>query len=72
MTVGDLVKVTRASIGVPAGTVGLILSSYETRGDYDTAAGEKIHMLQLIGGDFSWGQNRRYLTRDLEVINASR
>ena len=72
MTVGDLVKVTRASIGVPAGTLGLIMSSYETRGDYDTASGEKIHILQLIGGDFAWGQNRRYLGRDLEVINESR
>ena len=72
MTVGDLVKVTRASIGVPVGTLGLITSSYETRGDYDTAAGEKIHILQLVGGDFPWGQNRRYLGRDLEVINESR
>jgi len=72
MRVGDLVKVTRASIGVPMGTMGLILSSYETRGDYDTSTGEKIHILQLVGGDFPWGQNRRYLTRDLEVINASR
>jgi len=72
VTVGDLVKVTRASIGVPAGTLGLIMSSYETRGDYDTASGEKIHILQLIGGDFAWGQNRRYLGRDLEVINESR
>jgi hypothetical protein len=72
MKVGNLVRITRASIGVPAGTMGLILSSYETRGDYDTAAGEKIHILQLIGSSFPWGQNRRYLTRDLEVINESR
>jgi hypothetical protein len=72
VTVGDLVKVTRASIGVPVGTLGLIVSSHATRGDYDTASGEKIHILQLIGGDFAWGQNRRYLGRDLEVINASR
>lgn len=72
MTVGDLVKVTRAAIGVPVGTLGLIVSSHATRGDYDTASGEKIHILQLIGGDFPWGQNRRYLSRDLEVISASR
>ena len=72
MQVGNLVKVTRASIGVPVGTLGLIVSSYETRGDYDTASGEKIHILQLIGGDFVWGQNRRYLGRDLEVVNAGR
>ena len=72
MQVGDLVKVTRASIGVPIGTLGLIVSSHATRGDYDTASGEKIHILQLIGGDFAWAQNRRYLGRVLEVINASR
>ena len=72
MTVGDLVKVTRAAIGVPVGTLGLIVASYETRGDYEITPGEKIHILQLIGGDFAWGQNRRYLGRDLEVINASR
>ena len=72
MTVGDLVKVTRAAIGVPVGTLGLIVSSHETRGDYATGTGEKIHILQLIGGDFPWGQNRRYLSRDLEVINESR
>ena len=59
MTVGDLVKVTRAAIGVPVGTLGLIVSSHETRGDYDTASGEKIHILQLIGSSFPWGQNRR-------------
>ena len=71
MTAGDLVKVTRAAIGVPAGTMGLILSSYKTRGDYDTAAGEKIHILQLIGPDFPWGQRRRYLSRDLEIVRKS-
>lgn len=72
MTVGDLVKVTRAAIGVPIGTLGLIVSSHEPRGDYDTADGEKIHILQLVGGEYPWGQNRRYLSRDLEVVNAGR
>ena len=72
MRPGDLVKVKRAAIGIPAGTLGLILSSYETRGDYDTAKGEKIHILQLIGADFPVSQKRRYLSRDLEVVNESR
>ena len=75
MTAGDLVKVTRASIGVPDGTMGLILSSYDVRGDYDTAPGEKIHMLQLIGTRkvlAEGGHRRRYLARDLEVISESR
>ncbi len=71
MTAGDLVKVTRASIGVPAGTLGLILSSYDVRGDYDTAPGEKIHMLQLIGTRKvldAVGHRRRFLARDLEIV----
>ncbi len=72
MTVGDLVKVTRAAIGVPVGTLGLIVASYETRGDYEITPGEKIHILQLVGGEYPWGQNRRYLSRDLEVVNESR
>ena len=74
MRAGDLVKITRASIGVPAGTMGLILSSYECRGDYDTATGEKIHILQLIGARRvldAVGHRRRYLARDLEVISES-
>ena len=69
MQPGDLVKITRAAIGVPAGTMGLILSSHETRGDYDTATGEKIHILQLIGNK---SFHRRYLGRDLEVISENR
>ncbi len=71
MTAGDLVKVTRASIGVPDGTMGLILSSYDVRGDYDTAPGEKIHMLQLIGTRKvldAVGHRRRFLARDLEIV----
>ena len=72
MKAGDLVKITRASIGVSAGTMGLILTSYETRGDYDTATGEKIYVLQLIGTRRlldAVGHRRRYLARDLEVVS---
>jgi len=69
MKVGDLVKVKRASLGVSVGTMGLIVCSYDIRGDYDTSPNEKIHELQLIG---SKPLNRRYLDRDLEVINESR
>jgi len=69
MRAGDLVKVKRACIGVPAGTVGLILSSHDIRGDYDIAAGEKIHELQLINSDIPHPMlTRRYLARDLEIV----
>jgi hypothetical protein len=66
---GDLVKVKRSTLGVPVGTLGLIIHSYDVRGDYDTNPDEKIHELQLIGPESLF---RRYLDRDLEVINESR
>ena len=71
MKVGNLVKITRASIGVPAGTLGLIVESYGVQGDYDTTLGEKIHILQLIGvlGALGYPSERRYLPRDLEVVS---
>jgi len=65
MLAGDLVKITRASIGVPLGTIGLILQTLATgpnqRYDY--------YQVQLCNSE-----NRviRRMQRDLEVINASR
>jgi hypothetical protein len=75
MKVGDLVKIRRAAIGVPVGTMGLIIASYDVSADYairgySAAMGEKIHILRLLGA--RPGHNRRYLGRDLEVINESR
>jgi hypothetical protein len=67
MRPGDLVKVKRSTLGVPVGTLGLIIYSYDVRGEYDTNPNEKIHELQLIGPE---PLNRRYLDRDLEVVNA--
>ncbi len=34
MQVGNLVRITRASIGVPADSMGLIIKVSEPRGDY--------------------------------------
>ncbi len=67
MRAGDLVKVTRASIGVPLGTVGLIVKSHEPRAE---TIKHSIHEVQLYG--VKLGCNRRFLTRDLEVVNESR
>ena len=63
MKPGDLVRITRTSIGVPTGTLGLVLDLLE--GDLHslyrvylmnkTTNGTKTHL-------------RRYLGRDLEVI----
>jgi len=62
---GDLVKITRAGIGVPINTIGLILQTLATGPDqlYD------YYQVQLCNSE-----NRVVprLKRDLEVINESR
>ena len=65
MRAGDLVKVTRASIGVPLGSVGLIVKSHK-----HSRREHSIHEVQLYG--VKLGCNRRFLSRDLEVVNESR
>ena len=67
MRAGDLVKVTRASIGVPAGSIGLIIKSHKPRAE---TIKHSIHEVQLYS--VKLGCNRRFLSRDLEVINESR
>ncbi len=37
MQVGNLVKITRASIGVPRDSMGMIIKVTEPRGDYVTS-----------------------------------
>jgi len=64
---GDLVKITRASIGVPIGTIGLIL--YKTIVGTSTFPYYQYHV-QMCG--LRLPLTRRWLARDLEVINASR
>jgi hypothetical protein len=59
MGVGDLIRNTRASLGIPKGTMGLITNKYkEPRGDW------YIYEIQWVGRD-AYG---RRLERDLEVI----
>ena len=67
MKAGDLVKVTRASIGVPLGSIGLIIKSHKPRAE---TIKHSIHEVQLYG--VKLGCNRRFLSRDLEVVNESR
>ena len=67
MRAGDLVKTTRAQIGVPAGAIGLIIKSHEPRAE---TIKHSIHEVQLYG--VKLGCNRRFLSRDLEVVNESR
>jgi len=60
---GQLVKINRASIGAPVGSVGLItkvLHSEETFGIYD---------ILMVGGGKSPAREVRRLGADLEVIS---
>jgi hypothetical protein len=63
MNTGDLIRINRAIVGVPAGTLALIIKS-----DLPLGLAERIHTVQLLG----LNRTRRFLSRDLEVINASR
>ena len=67
MRAGDLVRTTRAQIGVPAGAIGLIIKSHKPRAE---TIKHSIHEVQLYG--VKLGCNRRFLSRDLEVVNESR
>ena len=67
MRAGDLVRTTRAQIGVPAGAIGLIIKSHEPRAE---TIKHSIHEVQLYGVKVQF--NRRFLSRDLEVVNESR
>ena len=74
MKPGELVRIKRASIGVPAGRVGLII------GDRTPAEFLKPNPAGWRGSARVWlvsingmpGHPRRYLDIDLEVISASR
>jgi hypothetical protein len=67
MRAGDLVRTTRAQIGAPEGTIGMIIKSHEPRAE---TIKHSIHEVQLYS--VKLGSNRRFLSRDLEVINESR
>ncbi len=75
MQVGNLVKITRASIGVPRDSMGMIIKVTEPRGDYVDQFGENMYppiifIVQLVcmHGEYS-SVPRRYLPRDLEVVS---
>ena len=65
MKVGNLVNITRGSIGTPAGTIGLITKVYGS----DRIARHDTIILYDI--KLANGSNRivRRLARDLEIIN---
>ena len=61
MQPGELVTITRASIGVPAGTIGFVLRENKSQIDGKTI----IYDVGIVGAD---QRPRRYLARDLEII----
>ena len=67
MQAGDLVKITRASLGVAYGRLGLIVKEYDPRaGSRSLRSDQMIYVVKLVGSPSI--PERRYLARDLEVI----
>ena len=62
---GNLIKTTRASVGIPVGTVGLVTEQHSVTGGRH---GLVVYVVKLHG----IGSTRRFLEEDLEVLNASR
>ena len=65
MKPGNLVRITRNAIGIPAGTLALCLQRHKKRGDYDD--GLEIWSVQLMNGKCR-GRERRYLDIDLVEV----
>ncbi len=69
MRAGDLVRVTRATIGAPKGSLALVEAKLKDVGSPNHfGPPESIWQVYLL----QTGRQHRYLSRDLEVINASR
>ena len=67
MKIGDLVRNTRASIGLPVGLVGLII-------DIESSDDNKVNyaVIQWLSKSLpAFSIRMRRLFRDLEVVNAS-
>ena len=74
MRAGDLVRIKRASIGVPMDTLGLLTERLKDFGS--VAPGhpreelEALWQVQLLHAGLI--RVRRYMSRDLEVVNGNR
>ena len=67
MRAGDLVRIKRASVGVPMDTLGLLTKKEKVFGPEDRAAIWEVQMLYA-----GKRRARRYMSRDLEVASESR
>ena len=68
MKAGSLVHITRASIGVPAGTIGLIMKAYGSPSSSRWRTSIMLYDIKLANGS---GRIVRRLARDFEVISES-
>ena len=63
---GKLVRINRASIGVPKGTLGLVMKELKWWGWEQSQPPPVIYEVLLCGKRA--GAERRYLVNDLEVV----
>ena len=64
MKVGDLVRIKRASIGVPFDSLAMVIQ------DFVVGAGSVGYWnIRFIGGKLN-GKTRRYLTQDLRRVSS--
>ncbi len=61
MEAGNLVKLTRATIGLPAGSIGLVILR-------QTHTERRIPGYDLLTVKFVRGRTCRFLSRDLEIV----
>ena len=71
MKAGDLVKITRRAIGVPPGTIGLILKTVKTNIGVEMHS-MKVHSVEMYMPAAQAVKTRIWLEKDLELINESR
>ena len=68
MRVGNLVKINRPSIGISRDAIGLIIKEH-VAGVPPGTAPYSVWEVTIYGTTYRMLRNRRYLARDLEVIN---
>ena len=66
MKIGNLVKIIRASIGIPSGSIALIIDEYTI--NYDEPGEDSVFILQLVNPRKQMWQVRR-AARDLELVS---
>ena len=62
MSVGNLVRITRTGMGIPAGSIGMIVESWQMPNTI-------LYVVKLLAPGRG-PLERRYLARDLDVISS--